>query len=75
MKQKLIVVRGCDTNNLNELLNNGWVIKQISAASPFNCQEYLSVCYVWIEKQTESTEYHEPKIKNENSFKIDYNTF
>ena len=71
MKQKLIVVRGQNTNNLNELLNNGWVIKQISAACAFNREEYSSVCYVWIEKQTDSAESLEPKIENESdSFKI-----
>lgn len=71
MKQKLIVVKGDDTNNLNELLNNGWVIKQISAASAGTPQVYPSVCYVWIEKQTDSIEYLKPKIENESdSFKI-----
>ena len=47
--QKLIKVIDKNTKELDEYLNNGWYIKEISACS---CKSsfYYSMCYVVIQK-------------------------
>ena len=53
MKQRLIRVWGNDMDELNSLLEGGWIIKSISACGTGrvgNFGEGSGYCYVWLEK-------------------------
>lgn len=57
MKQRLVRVEGNDMDELNSLLEEGWIIKSMSACGTgAACSSSYSIygnsyCYVWLERR------------------------